>query len=98
MIRFERRADFRRGTGSVKWAREITDYINALNPDTNLQLFLMRFNGINSLCWTANFEDLMALDRWQASVGADPGYGKLRKKSFEMLIDESIYDTVMSAV
>ncbi|MFO8010424.1 MAG: hypothetical protein R6U89_06365 [Dehalococcoidia bacterium] len=98
MIRFERRAEFKRGTGAVKWASEITDYINAQNADVKLRLFLMRFDGINTLCWTADFEDLMALDQWQLSIGGDQGYKKLRKKSFEMLVEGTISDTVMVLV
>ncbi len=98
MIRFERSASFHRGTGAVKWAREITDYINAQNPETKLELFLMRFDGTNTLCWTADFDNLMALDNWQARVAADQGYRELRKKSFDMLMEGTIFDTVMASV
>ncbi|MFO8100959.1 MAG: hypothetical protein R6U37_02155 [Dehalococcoidia bacterium] len=98
MIRFERRASFQRGKGAVKWAKEITEYINAQNPEAQLQLFVERFDDINSICWMADFEDLMALDRWQSKVGGDDGYQKLRKKSFDMLIEGTIFDTVMALV
>lgn len=91
-------AQFRRGTGAVSWAREITDYINAQFPETTLQVFVARYSSLNTICWMADFPDMASLDEWQSRVAADSGYRELRQKSFEMLIEGSLYDSVLIAL
>ncbi len=97
MIRYLRTAQFKRGKGAVRWAKETTDYVNVQYPETSLQVFASRFGAVNMIYWMADFEDLAALDRWQVQIASDEGYRELRKKSIDTLIPGSIIDTVMTA-
>ncbi len=98
MIRFCRSAQFKRGKRAVRWAKETTDYVNVQYPETSLQVFTSRFGAVNMIYWTADFEDLAALDQWQVQVASDEGYRELRKKSMDALIEGSIVDTVMTPI
>ncbi len=95
MVRLSRTAEFYRGKGVVRWAKEITDYINARFPQTTLQVFTVRYGPLNVICWMADFADVSALDSWQMAVGSDEGYNSLRKQSLDMLVEGSLVDTVM---
>ena len=95
MIRFQRSAQLKRGKHGLKWAEEITEYINTHHTKTPLQLFRTHFGDVYTIYWMADFEDIVALDEWQKLVGADQGYRELRRKSFDILIEGSVADTVM---
>jgi hypothetical protein len=95
MIRFQRSAQLKRGKHGVKWAMEITDYINTHYPKIPLQFFRTHYGDVYTIYWMADFEDIVALDEWQKQVGADKGYRELRRQSFDILVDGSFTDTVM---
>lgn len=95
MIRFQRSAQLKRGKHGLKWAREITDHINANFPRTSLQLFRTLYGDVYTIYWMADFEDVVHLDEWQIQVGADKTYRELRRKSFDILVEGTIIDTVM---
>jgi hypothetical protein len=96
MLRFERSARIARGKllEARQWAQEVTDYANKNHPEGKLQVFSERFGNIGKLCWQADFDDLAALDRYQASFGSDQGYWALVNKSAELLVEDSVRDTV----
>lgn len=95
MVRFMRSAQFRRGRGAVKWAKETTEYLNVQYPENSVQVFTARFGHVNTIYWMADFKDFTALEHWQGQVGSDEGYREMRKKSIDTLIEGSIVDTVM---
>lgn len=98
MIRFQRTAQLKRGKHGVKWAIEITDYINAQYPRTTLQLFRTHYGDVYTIYWMADFEDVVHLDEWQNQIGADKGYRELRRKSLDTLVEGSVVDTVMISI
>ncbi len=98
MIRFERSAQLRRGKHGIKWAIEITDYINTNHPEIPLQFFRNHYGDVYTIHWMADFKDVSALDEWQKQIGADNGYRELRRKSLDRLVDGSVTDTVMISV
>ena len=98
MIRFQRYAQLKRGKHGVKWAVEITEYINTNHPKIPIHLFRTHYGDIYTIYWMADFKDVLALDEWQKQIGADKGYQELRGKSFGRLVDGSVADTVMISV
>ena len=95
MIRFQRSAQIRRGKHGLRWAREVTDYINTNYPHTSLQLFRYRFGDVSTICWMADFEDWDSLDDWQYRIGKDKDYHDLRRQSLDILVEGSITDTLL---
>ena len=98
MIRLQRTLQVRRGNLAMKWARELTDYVNVTYGNPQMALFRSRFGNLSTICWVGDFEDLSALETWQQKVGADKNYRELVKKSFAFVIAGSVEDTILEAV
>lgn len=98
MIRFQRTMRVRRGRGAARWAKELLDYMNTTYKRPAIQLFKSRFGNISTLYWVADFNDLAALQVWQARVEADAGYRELVKKSFDIVIDGTVEDTILQSL
>jgi hypothetical protein len=98
MIRLQRTIQFRRGNQAMKWARELTDYVNTTHGETRMTLFRSRFGNVSTICWMGDFKDLAALEAWQQKVGADKSYREMIKKSFVFVIPGSVEDTILEAV
>ena len=98
MIRFQRTMQVRRGRHAMRWAKELTDYVNTAFRRPMLALFRSRFGNLSVVWWFGDFEDLDAFEAWQRKVGADRGYRELVKKSFDFVIDGSVVDTILEAV
>jgi hypothetical protein len=96
MVRFERSARVARGKllEARQWAQEVTDYANKNHPEANVQAFSKRFGNIGKLSWQADFDDLAALDQYQVSFDSDQGYWALVSKGTELLVEDSVRDTV----
>ena len=96
MVRFERSARIARGKllEARQWAQEVTDYANSNHAEARLQVFSERFGNLGRVSWQADFDDLAALDRYQQSFDTDQGYWALVNKSTELLIEDSIHDSV----
>lgn len=88
----------RRGRHATQWAGELLDYMNATHGKPKLQLFASRFGNVSTLYWTADFDGLAALEAWQQKVGADAGYRELVKKSFDIVIDGTVEDSILESV
>jgi hypothetical protein len=97
MIRFERTMRVRVGKHATNWAKEIANYLDTVHGNPQIRLFRSRFGNISTLHWIADFDDLAALEAWQRKVGADAGYRELIKKSFDIVIDGSVEDTVLES-
>jgi hypothetical protein len=95
MVRFERSARVARGKllEARQWAQEITDYTNKNHPEAKFQVFSQRFGNIGQLSWQADFDDLAALDQYQASFDSDQDYWALVSKGTELLVEDSVRDT-----
>ena len=98
MIRFQRTMRVRRGRQATRWAKELANYMETVHGKPSLQLFSSRFGNVSTLYWFADFEDLAALEAWQRKVGADASYRELVKKSFDIVIDGSVEDTVLESI
>jgi hypothetical protein len=98
MMRFQRTMQVRRGNHAMKWARELTDFVNTAYGNPLFTLFRSRFGNLSTIYWVADFEDLNALETWQQKVGADRQYRELVKKSFAFVIAGSVEDTILEAV
>jgi hypothetical protein len=88
----------RRGRHATQWAKELADYMNVAHGKPKLQLFTSRFGNVSTLYWMADFVDLSALEAWQQKVGADAAYRELVRKSFDIVIDGTVEDTVLQFV
>jgi hypothetical protein len=98
MIRLQRTMQLRRGYQAMKWASELTDYVNTAFQKPQLALFRSRFGNLSSIYWVGDFEDLAALSGWQQKVGADHGYRELVKKSFAFVIPGTVEDVILESV
>ena len=98
MIRFQRTMRVRRGRRATEWAKELADYMNIAHGQPRLHLFSSRFGNVSTIYWVADFEDLAALEAWQQKVGADGAYRELVKKSFDIVIDGTVEDTILQSV
>ena len=100
MIRYMRSARSTRGRGgeAIRWANEVTEYINTQYTEVKLSVFTGRFGSMNDIYWYADVEDLAALDRWQKQIGADRGYRDLRRKAVDLFVENSVQDRVLSSV
>jgi hypothetical protein len=96
MVRFERSARVARGKllEARKWAQEIADYTNKSHPEGKLQAFSERYGNIGKLLWQVDFEDLATLDKYQVSFDSDQGYWALVNKGTDLLVEDSVMDTV----
>ena len=98
MIRLQRTMQVRRGNQAMKWARELTDYVNTTHGKPQMALFRSRFGNLSTIYWVGDFEDLATLEAWQQRVGADKSYLELVKKSFVFVIPGSVEDRILEAV
>jgi hypothetical protein len=98
MIRLQRTMQVRRGNLAMKWAMELTDYVNTTHGKPQMALFKTRFGNVSRIIWVGDFNDLADLEVWQMQVGADRNYRELVKKSFAFVIPGSVEDTVLDAV
>jgi len=96
MVRFERSAHIARGKllEARQWAQEIADYTNKHHPEGKLQAFSERYGNIGKVMWQVDFDNLGALDKYQASFDSDQGYWALVNKSADLLVEDSVMDTV----
>jgi hypothetical protein len=98
MIRLQRTMQVRRGYQAMKWAKELTDYVNTAYGKPQLALFRSRFGNLSTIYWVGDFEDLSTLESWQQKVGTDKGYRELVKKSFAFVIAGTVEDSIMEGV
>jgi hypothetical protein len=98
MIRLQRTMQFRRGNHAIKWAKELTDYVNTTYGEPQLALFRLRFGNLSTVQWVGDFEDLATLNAWQQQVGADKKYRELVKRSFAFVIPGTVEDTILEAL
>ena len=100
MIRWQRsiRSSGARSLEAVQWAKEVTDYVNSKQPNYKLQVFSSRFGDVNMLVWQVDFEDLVALDKYQQSFNTDQGYWELIKKATDLFLEGTTYDTAFESL
>jgi len=98
MIRFQRSMQLKRGKHGMRWAKELTDYINTAYGKPSFQLLKLRFGNVSTVYWIADFKDLASLETWQQKIGADAGYRELVKKSIDIVVNGSIEDTLLEFV
>jgi hypothetical protein len=98
MIRLQRTMQVRRGSHAMKWACELTDYVNTTYGKPQMALFKTRFGNMSTILWVGDFDDLASLEAWQKQVGADKSYRELVKKSFAFVIPGSVEDAILEAV
>lgn len=97
MIRFQRTMKLRRGKHGTAWAKELADYVKVTHGKTT-ELFTARFGNVSTLYWITDFDDLAGLEAWQREVGADRGYRELVKKSFDIVIEGTVEDTILASL
>ena len=83
---------------AIHWAKEVTEYINKIYPDVHLKVFQPRFGKLNLICWTADVDDLAALEVFQNKVSADEEYQKIRAEGGEYFVFGSMFDKVMETL
>jgi hypothetical protein len=88
----------RRGKHSLLWAKEVFDYLNAVDGKPELQLFRARFGSVSTLYVVADFPDLATLEAWQKRIGADQGYRALIRQGIDIVIEGSIEDRVFESL
>ena len=100
VIRWQRSIRHRHGkwSAAVQWTKEAAQYLNTLCPETQVQVFTMRFGALDTIHSIADFEDLAALDRWQKRLWSSEGYRELVIKSpNDLFIEGSVIDTVLES-
>jgi hypothetical protein len=100
MIRFQRTA-IASGVNilkAVQWSKEVTEFINKKHPQGKLQVFTGRFAPYGTIYWSADFDDLAALDSWQQAITADQEYWALLSKADGLFVEGRGLDVVMTPV
>ncbi len=100
MIRFQRTA-IASGVNilkAIQWSKEVTEFINKKHPQGKLQVFTGRFAPYGTIYWSADFDDLAALDRWQQAIQADQEYWALLGKAEGLFVEGRGLDVVMTPV
>jgi hypothetical protein len=98
MIRLQRTMKVKRGKHATEWAQGLTGYVNSVIGKPNVGLFRQRFGNPSILCWTVDFEDIADLESWRKKIGSDAGYRELMEKSFDIIIDGTVEDTVLESL
>lgn len=96
-LRSARTVRGKRGEG-IRWATEMTDYINSQFPEVQTLLLVPRFGEMDRIFWKSEFEDLSALDAWQKKLAMDEGYLKIRKSARDLFTQDSIEDIVLTSI
>lgn len=97
MIRFQRTA-VASGVNPLKaiqWSKEVAEFINGKYPGGNLRAFMGQFGAYGTIYWSADFEDLAALDRWTQQIMADQGYWEMIAKAEGLFQEGRGIDIVM---
>ena len=100
MIKFIRSARVEAGKvrEAAQWAREVADWINARQPDANVQVYREVFGAAGTLYWISEAADVAMLERQTAEWQATPEWQALMARNAGLLVAGSVQDTVLRSI
>jgi len=99
MIRWTRSARIAHGKfpQAIQWAKEIAEFSNK-KYKIQLGVYLDTFGEVGTIRWFADYADLAALEKVRTQLLADQEYWQKVNQAAELLVQGSVFDTVMHAI
>jgi len=99
MIRWTRSARIAPGKfiQAVPWAKEIAEFVNN-KCKIQVSAYMDSFGEFGTIRWFCDYPDLAALEKVGNQLVADQEYLQKVSKGAELLIQGSVFDTVMRAI
>jgi hypothetical protein len=99
MVRWTRSARIVPGKFSqaIKWAKEITEFINK-KYKLQQSVYMDLFGEYGTIRWFVDYADLAALEKMGNQILADQEYRQKVNQATELLIQDSVFDTVMHSM
>ena len=97
MIKVIRSVQVQSGKGreAAQWAQEVTDWLNARQPGSNIQVFREVFGHAGTLYWLGDAEDIATIERQTAEREPDPEWRALVERAASLLLPGSLHDTLL---
>lgn len=99
MIHFTRTASIAPGkmADALAFAGEVTDYLASAH-DQKLQLMMPVGGNPHRLCWYSSYENLGAMEKFQAKTMADPKYLAILSKGAGIFIAGATHDDIWRSI
>lgn len=99
MIHFTRTTSVAPGkmAEALAFAGEINDYLGSVHGQ-KMQLMLPVGGNPHRLCWSTSYENMAALDQFQARTWADPKYGAILAKGAGVFVAGAAHDDIWRSV
>lgn len=100
MYRFQRSGQVKNGKllEAIKWAKEITEFINTKYSQVSLQAYTGIFGDPHTVYWYSDYKDLATLESVLAQLTSDQDYSAIINKGVEFFIDGSFQEKLMSSL
>jgi hypothetical protein len=99
MVRYSRSGDmvFGKFPKAIMWAIEMRDFLNK-KFNAKMNVYYSFFEKYGTIYWTADFEDLGALEKLNDQIIMDTEYSKKLSAGAEFFVQGSMCDKVMKAI
>jgi hypothetical protein len=99
MIRWTRSARIVPGKfmEAIQWAKEVAEFISK-KYGVQTTVYIDSFGEYGKIRWFADHADLATLEKFGKQFLADPEYWQIISRGPDLLVPDSIFDTVMSAI
>jgi len=99
MVRWTRSARIARGKNvqTMQWAKEITEWANK-KYNLQMKVYLDYFGEAGTIRWFVDYESLAALEKIRDSLLGDQEYWQKVNQGADLLVEGSVFDTVMRAI
>jgi hypothetical protein len=99
MVRWTRSARIARGKGmqAMQWAKEITEWANK-KYNLEMKVYLDYFGEYGTIRWFVDYESLAALEKIREQLLGDQEYWQKVSQGNDLLVEGSVFDTVMRAI
>jgi hypothetical protein len=81
----------------MQWAKEITEWINK-KYDLQTKVYLDYFGEFGTIRWFVDYESLAVLEKTGDQLLGDQEYLQKVNQSIDLLVEGSVFDTVMRAI
>jgi hypothetical protein len=97
MIKVIRSVQVQSGKGreAAQWAQEVTDWLNARQPGSNIQVFREVFGNAGTLYWLGDAEDIATIERQVAERESNPEWRALVERAADLVLPGSLHDTLL---
>lgn len=99
-VRFHRKAQVQdaKKQEAIRFARDLTEYVNSSYPDACLSFFIEDSGGAISIHWFADYKDLSTYESISSRLMSDKNYIAFRGRAPSLLVEGSVQDTLLTSV